>query len=302
MLSFPYRAPTVPDSVDPPRRPSKIGSNFETEWARSPAARWARALVVEGPMRLMVRVAASPERNGLDRLEDLRSSGASTPVIFAANHHSHLDTPLLITSIPEPWRHRLVVGAAADYFFTSRITGTLSALTLNAFPVDRTVVSRKSTDLAGGLLTDGWSLLIYPEGGRSPDGWSQPFHRGTAYLARKADVPVVPIHLEGTGQIFGKGMTQPRPGRTLVTFGAPLWIGAEESTGRFNDRIEAAVQELADEASSDWWTARRNAARGQTPSLSGPQAGGWRRAWRLTEDRRRGKTSRVAPTRQWPKL
>ena len=35
------------------------------------------------------------------------------PVIFAANHHSHLDTPLMITSIPTPWRHHLVVGAAA---------------------------------------------------------------------------------------------------------------------------------------------------------------------------------------------
>ena len=59
---------------------------------------------------------------GLDRLDGLEG-----PAIFAANHHSHVDTPLLITSIPEPWRHRIVVAAAADYFFPTRVKGTAAA-------------------------------------------------------------------------------------------------------------------------------------------------------------------------------
>ncbi len=170
-------------------------------------------------MRGVVRGVANPERTGLDRLSDLDED---KPVIFAANHHSHVDAPLLITSVPEPWRHRLVVGAAADYFFATRFTGALSALAMGAIPIDRSRVNRRSGDLAAELLEDRWSILIFPEGGRSPDGWGQPFRGGAAYLSVRTGAPVVPIHLEGTGRIMGRGMNRPRPGRTLVTFGTPL--------------------------------------------------------------------------------
>ena len=72
-------------------------------------------------MRLAVSGLAAPDRRGQDRLASLQG-----PAIFAANHHSHLDTPLLLTSIPEPWRHQILVGAAADYFFGTRFTSALS--------------------------------------------------------------------------------------------------------------------------------------------------------------------------------
>ena len=61
---------------------------------------------------------ASPQRTGYDRLEGLQKRQA---IIFVANHHSHADTPLLLTSIPFQWRKRLIVGAAADYFFKTNL-------------------------------------------------------------------------------------------------------------------------------------------------------------------------------------
>ena len=61
--------------------------------------------------------------------------------------------------------------------------GNLAALALNAFPIDREVTSRKSSDELRRLIDDGWSLVIFPEGGRSPDGWGQEFKGGAAYLA-----------------------------------------------------------------------------------------------------------------------
>ena len=48
--------------------------------------------------------------------------------------------------------------------------------------------------------------MIYPEGGRSPDGWGQPFKGGAAYLANRTGAPVVPVHIDGTDSIFAKGM------------------------------------------------------------------------------------------------
>lgn len=290
-LPFPYRAPTVPRGIEPVERGPKIGAEYETDWARRYPARVARLAIVDGLMRPAMKVLASPEIRGEDRLVGLEGS-----VIFAANHHSHLDTPLLLSSIPEPWRHQLFVGAAADYFFRTRVTSTLSALAIGAIPIERTKVTRRSAALATELISDGWSMLIFPEGGRSPDGWGQPFRGGAAYLSLKCDVPVVPIHVEGTGRILRKGSRTVTPAATRITFGAPLRPAEGEESRAFSVRIETAVATLADEARTDWWQARLRAHRGETPGLTGPAVPSWRRAW-ANQDRRRR-----APGRRWPDL
>ena len=291
--SFPLRAPTVPRGVEPLEELDRTGAGFETDWSRRWPARMCRAAIVEGPMRAMVKALASPSRRGADRLADLEG-----PLIFAANHHSHIDTPLLLTSIPEPWRHKIVVGAAADYFFGTRLAGATAALVIGAIPIERARVGRRSADLAAGLIDDGWSLLIYPEGGRSPDGWGQPFRGGAAYLSVRCGVPVVPIHVGGTGNILRKGRTMPQPAEATVTFGTPMRPEAGERAPRFASRIEDAVTALADEAATDWYSARKRAHASASGTLTGPDVGVWRRQWAL-RGRRRTPSTR---TRRWPDL
>lgn len=291
-MSFPLRAPTVPVGVEPGPDRRRTGADYDTAWARRWPARMARAALVEGPMRLGVEALAAPRRQGADRLSDLEG-----PAVFAANHHSHIDTPLLLTSIPDPWRHKMAVGAAADYFFGAHLTAAVSALVIGAIPIERSRVGRRSADLAAGLIADGWSLLIYPEGGRSPDGWGHPFRGGAAYLARRCGVPVVPVHIEGTGRILRKGRNLPRPSVATITFGRPIRPEDGESATRFGARIEAAVASLADEARTDWYSARRRAHASATPVLTGPRTGAWRRTWALGDRSRR----RPAGRRQgWP--
>jgi len=245
----------------------------------------ARAVIVDDILRPVAHLLARPEVTGLDRLEDLDG-----PVIFVANHNSHLDTTLLLATIPERWRHKTVVAAAADYFFPTRVKGAVSALTIGAIPMERSKVGRRSADLAAELLEDGWSVVIFPEGGRSPDGWASTFRGGAAYLSLRCDRPVVPVHLEGTRKVWKRGDKLPTPvARTSavrVTFGSPMWPDKEssakgEGSRRFAGRIEAAVATLADEQRTDWWQARKRAAAKATPSLGGPEAGAWRRAWAL---------------------
>lgn len=303
-LGFPYRKPTVPKGMVVPDEPSKLGANFETAWARKLPAKAARSVVTNGPLRAFVRAVARPQVVGVDRLADLQRLEDDAPaVIFAPNHHSHVDTPLIITVVPEPWRSQLVVAAAADYFFDSRVKGTLAALTLNAFPIDREVTSRKSSDELRRLIEDGWSLVIYPEGGRSPDGWGQEFKGGAAYLANRTGAPVVPVFIDGTGSIYGKGMKRLKPGTTKVVFGSPLHPLEGESTRRFNSRIEAAVAALGDEALTDYWTSRQRSAKGTNPKLTGPEYNGWRRQWALAEYRKLGRAGvRRRQKRRWPDL
>lgn len=307
-LPFPFSAAPTPASVAPLPTKKHTGVDYDTEWARGFGARMTRLALLEAVITPTMRVLASPDRRGLDQLRDLIPAGAddelASPVIFAANHHSHVDTPLLLSSIPEPWRHKMFVAAAADYFFKTRLTSTMSALALNAIPIERTRVSRRPADDAAALIADGWSMLIFPEGGRSPDGWGQPFRGGAAYLAIRCQIPVVPVHLEGTGRIMRKGSKRPSRSATRITFGSPLWPdetdGGSGDSRRMAVRIERAVAALADEASTDWYTARRRAHEGASPALSGPDAPAlWRRAWALGD---RGPKRRRATKRRWPDL
>jgi 1-acyl-sn-glycerol-3-phosphate acyltransferase len=290
---FPFRAPTVPRGVQPLPDPNPIGADYDTDWARSPVARVARGALVEGVMRPLSAALASPTRRGLDRISDIDG-----PVVFVANHHSHVDTPLLLTSIPDRWRHKIVVGAAADYFFGTRVSSALSALVIGAIPIERTKVGRKSADLARSLIDEGWSLLIFPEGGRSPDGWGQPFRGGAAYIAMRCDVPVIPIHVEGSGRILRKGKSRPTRSAVTITFGAPLRPLEKEDARKFAARIEREVAVLADEVATDWWQARRNAYAGTTPSLAGPGVGAWRRAWALGAKDKKVRRAK----RRWPEF
>ncbi len=294
-LEFPLRAPTVPAGVEPPAPTRRTGVDFDTDWARRPVARAARRAVLDGVIRPLTAAAADPEVAGLDRLYRLEA-----PAIFTANHHSHLDTPLLIGSLPVRFRHEVFAAAAADYFFGNRVSATASALVLNAIPMERNKISRRSADQSAELIDDGWSMIIFPEGGRSPDGWGQPFKGGAAYLAVRCGVPVVPVHIEGTDRLYPKGAKRLRTGSTRVTFGSPLWPGPEEDSRRFGPRIEAAVAALADEASTDWYSARRRFHGAGSPALTGPDTASWRRAWELGERRPRRRGRRSRSERLWP--
>jgi 1-acyl-sn-glycerol-3-phosphate acyltransferase len=293
-VPFPLRPPTVPGGVTVPAATPTLGAHYDTDWARRYPARMARVLMLDGVVTPAMQVLAAPRIRGLDRLTDLDG-----PAVFAANHHSHVDTPLVLSSIPEPWRHHIVIGAAADYFFGNRVTAPLSALVIGAIPIERTKVGRKSADDAAALIDEGWSMLIFPEGGRSPDGWGQEFRGGAAYLALRCGVPVVPIHVEGTGRILRKGRSVPRRSPTTITFGRPLRPADGEDSRKFAARIEAEVAALADEHTTDWYQARKRAHARETPSLQGPELGAWRRTWALGD---RGPKRRRAGTARWPDL
>ena len=284
--TFPVSAPTWPGGVPRPPPERRLGTDYDTEWARKYPARVARLLVSELVARPAVHAVATPRVAGLDRIAHLHE-----PVIFAANHNSHLDAPLLLSVIPNRWRHQMFVAGAADYFFDTRIKSVAFAFLLNAVPIERQRVSRDSANRVTALLADGWSLLIFPEGGRSPDGWGQPHRAGAAWLGVRTGRPVIPVHIDGTRQILAKGSARLEPGPTDVTFGHPLRPAPGGDPRALAAELERTIAALADEHTTDWWTARKRAAAGTTPSLTGPEAGTWRRSWALGA--RNGRRSRL---------
>src|SRR5580704_6975247 len=168
---FPLSAPSWPATVERPDPERRVGLDYDHDWSRRYPVRLARAMMMDNVARPAAKVLAPANVRGLEHLGHIEA-----PVIFAANHASHIDTPLLLTTLPLQFRHRTVVAAASDYFFDRTWKSVLWSFSLAAIPIERTKVNRKSSDTAAELIDDGWSLVIFPEGGRSPDGWTQPFH------------------------------------------------------------------------------------------------------------------------------
>lgn len=270
-LSAAERLAKVRDRVHIPS-PTK---GFTGAWGRLPWSRAARELVQMGLLRPLVHSQIKVVTTGQDALPADRR-----PVIFVANHSSHLDTPMILLSLPDSYRRRTTVAAAADYFFDTWWRAFVSSLVFNTFPVERKAGGL--TDLPGALLRSGWSMVVYPEGTRSPDGWMTRFRMGAAWLAVEHQVPVVPISLRGSFAAMPRGARWPRPGRPEVRlrFGPAIEPAEGESIRQFAPRVQAAVAALLDEDASSWWGAQQRAASGSTPDPTGPKkAAQWRRLW-----------------------
>ncbi len=219
---------------------------LDERWARTPPARAARAAILTGVFGPILTYYTRREHAGLERL-----AGVEGPVVFAASHASHIDTPILLKALPAPWRGRTVVAAAADYFYGRRPRAALVSLLFCTVPMRRE--GGGSTDLAhvDGLLRSGWSVLMYPQGTRRSDGGPARLRSGAAVLAARHGVPIVPVHLAGTRDAMPPGQVWPRrrlwqPRHPVrVTFGAPI---AVDDPGRRREamaRVEAffAAQE-----------------------------------------------------------
>jgi 1-acyl-sn-glycerol-3-phosphate acyltransferase len=271
------RRSQVPRSAEGSVLP-KEQSVFPTDWSRSRTGTALREIVQTGGLNPLLRSQVKVRAEGLDVLGRVRG-----PVLFAANHASHIDTPLILCTLPDQWRRRTAVAAAADYFFDTWWRAAGSAIAFNTFPIERRGGALSTTP--GDLLDDGWSLVVFPEGTRSADGWVGRFHLGAAWLAVEHGVPVVPVAHRGTFAAMPRGQGWPSPGRRPVTirYGEPLVPAEGESARAFAPRIRAAVAELLDEETTTWWDARRRAARSETPDPSGPKVAQWRRVWEASE-------------------
>ncbi len=179
------------------------------------------------------------EANGTKHLAAIEG-----PLIFAANHASHLDAPAVLAALPDDRRRSLIVAAAEDYFYGSSVRRLLLASTLSAYPFRRAGDSWSSLRQTEELLAGGRSVLLFPEGTRSPDGEIGRFRRGVATIATRSDAPVIPTYVDGAAEAMPKGAARPRRHRIAVTFGAPLHLDQTSSWAAFADELRERVLEL----------------------------------------------------------
>jgi 1-acyl-sn-glycerol-3-phosphate acyltransferase len=181
-------------------------ARLDVPWARCGVARILRETIQRFVLEPLMTYYTRRKVSGRERFESLEP-----PLVFVANHSSHMDTPAILRALPWKWRHRTAVAAAADYFYRDRRIASLVSLLFNTVPVAR--------DGGGGdgelahvdqLLDDRWNLLLFPEGTRSRGRRLKRMRSGAAVLAARHDSVIVPIHVIGTDDAMPPGQVWPR--------------------------------------------------------------------------------------------
>jgi len=158
--------------------------------------------------------------------------------IFMCNHASNLDPPIVI-----PVMRRRTSVLVKKELFRVPILGWGMRLT-SLVPVDRRnrEAAIASLHFAADVLRSGVNMTIWPEGTRSPDGRLLPFKRGPFHLAKESGVPIVPVTVAGTHEIWPKGEFAIHPGTATVIFHEPINPAAYASLEALIDAVRERIR------------------------------------------------------------
>lgn len=172
------------------------------------------------------------------KVEGLEKIAPGGSYVFVSNHLSYMDTPVVLANIPVQFRF-----LAKSGLFRIPLLGThLTRAGHIPVPRDDARGAVKTMSTAAQIIRErAVSLLIFPEGGRSPDGQLAEFKEGAAYIAIRAGVPMVPIALKGTYEVLPFGSGHVRAGSVTMRIGDP--VPTTEAQLRDRERITAILHD-----------------------------------------------------------
>ena len=164
----------------------------------------------------------------------------STPAIYVANHQSNFDIPILYAGLPLQFRWM-----AKQELFRVPLFG-LAMKRSGYIPIDRSDRRKAmhSLTLAAERIRSGTSVIVFPEGTRTPDGRLQDFKQGALLIAAKAGVPVVPVAIHGSFRIQPKGSWRVNPGPLKLVIMPPL-AGDSQSPGAIRELTRKVHAQIA---------------------------------------------------------
>ena len=177
--------------------------------------------------------------------------------IYFANHTSHLDFVVLWSALPSEIRRHTRPVAAKDYWEETPLRRYFAENVFNAVLVERGAMAKASSpeeakfigrsliEEMAAALGETHSLILFPEGTRGTGEKLGEFRAGLYHLAlRRPDVELVPAYLENMNRILPKGEFLPVPMLSLLTFGKPMQVEADERKDAFLERSQEAVSTL----------------------------------------------------------
>ena len=166
--------------------------------------------------------------------------------IYFANHQSHADLILMWAALPAELRSITRPIAAKDYWTKTPFKKWITSAVFNAIYVDRTKTSDQDPlEPLIDALTNGDSVILFPEGTRGSQEEPQAFKSGLYNLALKfPGVVLIPTWINNVQRVMPKGEVVPVPILCSVTFGVPVALAGGEDRASFLVRARQAVVDL----------------------------------------------------------
>jgi long-chain acyl-CoA synthetase len=239
-------------------RGSQVHAPYEyPRWPQNPFVTAVRLIVYYALAWPATYLMAAPKIIGRENLR-----GVEGPVLVVSNHVTYLDIAWVLPALPPRLRNRLATAMRGERLVEMRHApaGTwigkrlwermdyfLVLSLFNVFPLPQSAGFQESFSFAGNLADRGWNLLVFPEG-QTTDGAMTTFRGGIGLLAKRLNVPVVPMYIDGLREIKRKRSHLNRPGTVRVNLGKPVTFAADTDAETITRELEKRVRELGPRA------------------------------------------------------
>lgn len=222
-------------------------------WAQRWPVPWIRALVYYALVWPATLITVAPRILGRENLRGVRG-----PLLVISNHVTYIDVGFVLWALPARLRYRLATAMGGELLYTMRrparerfflrrwldkLDYFLVVALFNVFPLPQRSGFRESFAFAGSLADRGQSVLIFPEGARTPDGQLHAFRSGVGLLATRLGIPVLPVKIEGLYELKA-AQRHFAPGKITVKIGEPVKFAASDDPDSIARDLEKRVASL----------------------------------------------------------
>ena len=226
-------------------------------WPWFAPIQWMRAAFLEMVMRPLVYVLGAPKvvANKTLKMEE--------PMLIIANHVTAFDVPLIEYALPGALRRHTAVAMSGEmlegfrrfrdynplhptgrFFPVGPLYYFLVTTFFNVFPLPQRRDFQPSFMHAGRAMDRGYSVMVFPEGGRSAEGTMAKFRPGIGLLAKQCGASVLPVAIRGLGELKTREQRWFRSGAIEVRVGEPIKFSPTESEAAITARLQGEVERL----------------------------------------------------------
>jgi len=224
------------------------------KWAQRFPVTWIRLAVFYLVIRPLTRWMSRATVHGRECLRDVRG-----PALFISNHITMVDAALILFALPARFQRKLAIAMEGEVLrgwrHSTKERGSFARLIelaeyllvvslFNVFPLPQKSGFRRSFAFAGESMDRGHSLLVFPEGARTPDGEMKPFMDGIGLLAKNLSAPIIPVRIDGLYQLKKQRKHFARRGQIRITIGEPAVFSASDEAEIITRELERRVARL----------------------------------------------------------
>ena len=230
-----------------PQKSMQSGYRYP-RWAQRWPITWIREFIYYLLTWPATIIMAHPKIVGRENL-----NGVDGPFLVSCNHITYIDLGFALKALPPRMRRKLAVGMWGELLWemwrppqdwnwfmrlSYKVGYYLVVALFNVFPLPQQSGVRESFAYAGESVDRGYSVLVYPEGKRTPDGKPSPFRSGLGMLAARLNIPVLPLRIDGLYEMKLAGRKIAKPGELTVVIGKPMSFAPGTPPDEITNQVE----------------------------------------------------------------